>query len=64
MFIAQAFKVKHEFWRYIVGSVVIIIASIIGQLPLGFAVFIEAMNGGMDMTKIDEKTMYSQMYRK
>jgi len=59
MFIAQAFKVKHEFWRYIVGSVVIIIASIIGQLPLGFAVFIEAMNEGLDMTKIDEKTMYS-----
>ncbi|MCK7590543.1 CPBP family intramembrane metalloprotease [Subsaxibacter sp. CAU 1640] len=59
MFIAQAFKVKHEFWRYIVGSVVIIIASIIGQLPLGFAVFIEAMNEGLDMTKIDEQTMYS-----
>ena len=34
MFITQAFKRDNEFWKYILGSVVIIIASFIGQIPL------------------------------
>jgi hypothetical protein len=59
MFIAQAFKAKHEFWRYLVGSVVIIIASTIGQLPLGGVIFYKAMQDGKDLTAIDEKSMYS-----
>lgn len=59
MFIAQAFKVKHEFWRYLVGSVVIIIASTIGQLPLGGVVFFQAMRDGISMDSINEKTMYT-----
>ena len=59
MFIAQAFKVKHEFWRYLVGSIVIIIAATIGQLPLGGAIFYQAMKDGVGMQNIDEKTMFS-----
>lgn len=39
MFIEQAYKGLHEFWRYLVGSVVIIVASIIGQIPLTIALF-------------------------
>ena len=38
MFIAQAYKALHEFWRYLVGSVLIIIASVIGQIPLTLAI--------------------------
>lgn len=59
MFIAQAFKVKHEFWRYLVGSVIIIIAATVGQIPLGVVVFFQAMKDGIAMDTIDEKTMYS-----
>ena len=39
MFIAQASKYAHDFWRYLVGSFIIIVASVIGQLPFTFAVF-------------------------
>lgn len=39
MFIAQGFKVKNNhFWKYIVGSIVVIIASAIGQIPWLIAV--------------------------
>ena len=38
MFIAQAYKALHEFWRYLVGSVLIFVASGIGQIPLTLAI--------------------------
>ncbi|RXG29809.1 CPBP family intramembrane glutamic endopeptidase [Leeuwenhoekiella palythoae] len=38
MFIVQAFKALHEFWRYLVGSVLIIAASTIGQIPFTLAI--------------------------
>lgn len=59
MFIAQAFKAKHEFWRYLVGSAIIILASFIGQIPLGAVFAYKAWKDGMDLTSIDEKSMYS-----
>src|SRR5699024_1574594 len=34
MFIEQAYRAKHEFWRYLIGSLIIIGFSFIGQLPL------------------------------
>lgn len=41
MFIAQAFKYYHDFWRYLIGSLIVIIASFIGQIPFMIAVFAE-----------------------
>ncbi len=41
MFIAQAFKYYHDFWRYLIGSLIVIIASFIGQVPFMIAVFAE-----------------------
>ncbi|GAA0872169.1 CPBP family intramembrane metalloprotease [Gangjinia marincola] len=40
MFIKQAYKAQHEFWRYLIGSVVIFIASLIGQVPFMVALFV------------------------
>lgn len=59
MFIEQAFKAKHEFWRYLVGSVIIIAAAVIGQLPLGGIVAFKAIEDGVGMQNIDESTMYT-----
>ena len=36
MFLSQALSYKNPFWMYLLGSFVIIIFAIIGQLPLGF----------------------------
>lgn len=54
MFIAQAFKFKYDFWRYLIGVVIIIIAVIAGQIPLGVAVLLE---GGYEMVNMTEMQM-------
>jgi membrane protease YdiL (CAAX protease family) len=61
MFIKQAFKAEHDFWRYLLGSLVVIIASTIGQFPLlGAVIWKEIEQGGADALKnLNEQTMYS-----
>lgn len=44
MFITQAFKPNNEFWRYLLGSVAIIFASFIGQIPLIIAIAFKAFS--------------------
>jgi membrane protease YdiL (CAAX protease family) len=41
MYIAQAFKYRYDFWRYIVGTLIVVVGVFIGQVPLGVAVFLE-----------------------
>ncbi|HEA29512.1 MAG TPA: CPBP family intramembrane metalloprotease [Leeuwenhoekiella sp.] len=41
MFIAQAFKAQNEFWRYLVGSLVIAVVAIAAQLLFMGAVFLK-----------------------
>jgi len=41
MFIAQAFKFKHDFWRYLIGTVMALAGVFIGQIPLTAALFME-----------------------
>jgi membrane protease YdiL (CAAX protease family) len=38
MFIENALKVKNDFWRYLVGSLIVIAANVIAQIPFGVAV--------------------------
>lgn len=59
MFIAQAFKIQHDFWRYLIGSLIIIIAAFIGQLPLMGAIFSKTISNGDDIDTITETSMYS-----
>ena len=61
MFIAQAFKFKHEFWRYIIGSLVVIVASTIGQFPLMGALIFKAMQDGSGLESIDETSIYTML---
>lgn len=39
MFLEQGIKPQNKFWLYLIGSVLIIIASFIGQIPFSIAVF-------------------------
>lgn len=59
MFIAQAYKVKNEFWRYLIGSLIIAIAASIGQVPLMIAIFYKVIQNGDDASAIDESTIFS-----
>lgn len=42
MFIEQGINAENNFWKYIVGSILIVIASTIGQVPLLLVVMYEA----------------------
>lgn len=54
MFIKQAFNYHHNFWRYLLGVAIIVLAVIIGQIPLAIAMF---MKGGMDIFGMEEAEM-------
>lgn len=41
MFIEQGIKPENSFWKYVVGSLVVIFASFIGQLPLILAIVVK-----------------------
>jgi len=41
MYIAQAFKYQSDFWRYIIGSIVVIAAHTLAQVPFVIALFIK-----------------------
>ena len=46
MYITQGFRSGNIFWKYIQGSVLLILASVVGQLFFAAAVFINAMMSG------------------
>ena len=54
MYIQQAFRYQHEFWRYLLGVFIVIAAVIAGQMPFVVAIFMEK---GFDTTGMDESEL-------
>ena len=52
MFIEQAYKPENKFWKYILGSLLIILASSIGQIALFLAVLAKCNNWNFYCSKI------------
>ncbi|MFV0570849.1 MAG: lysostaphin resistance A-like protein [Xanthomarina gelatinilytica] len=61
MYIAQAFNALHDWWRYLVGIVFVVIAVVIGQIPFTVAVFMKAMNDGESVFGLDETQMMTML---
>jgi membrane protease YdiL (CAAX protease family) len=62
MFVEQGIKPENKFWKYLVGSLVIFSASIIGQFPLMIAIAVKAMSSGEAMpTTNDEVLSYLEL---
>nr|WP_321224329.1 CPBP family intramembrane glutamic endopeptidase [uncultured Psychroserpens sp.] len=57
-FIAQVFKIEHDFYKYLLGSLVVFSAAFIGQFPLLGAVVMKVLSEGGNIDGINEKTMY------
>ncbi|MFV7236677.1 MULTISPECIES: CPBP family intramembrane glutamic endopeptidase [Flavobacterium] len=57
MFIEQGIKSENKFWKYIVGSVIIIFASLLGQVPLLIALFYEIFVNGKKYPSSNEDVM-------
>ena len=56
-YIQQAFKGLHDGWRYFVGTIIVIVFVIIGQIPFTVAAIVEASNQGMSFFELDETTL-------
>ena len=57
MFIEQGIHSDNKFWKYIVGSIIIVIASTIGQIPLLLAVIVKSYAEGKEMPDNQEDIM-------
>ena len=55
MYIAQAFKGLHEWWRYVVGLAIAIIGVFIFSMPHALAVLLKTMQGGtIDSSRMND----------
>ena len=54
MFIEQGVHSENKFWKYLVGSVLIIFASFVGQIPLMLAVIAKIFINGKSYPSTDE----------
>ena len=53
MYIKQAFNIKHDWWLYIAGIAIIVIAVILGQVPYTIILIAKAVEAGLDLQKLD-----------
>lgn len=54
MYIEQAFKYKHEGWRYLVGAIVAFMASQLGSIPLILLVTFKLVSEGGDISQLED----------
>jgi uncharacterized protein len=57
MFIEQGIHLRNRFWKYLVGSLLIILASSIGQVPLLVAVMVKSFSEGNGFPKDESDLM-------
>lgn len=51
MFIQQAFKSRHEWWRYAIGLIIVVIGAVIGQIPLTIGILMKTGFQAVEMTE-------------
>ncbi len=57
MFVEQGVNRENKFWKYIVGSLLIILASTVGQIPLLIAIVVKVFSEGKSMPTSGEDLM-------
>lgn len=57
MYIQQAFKSLHEWWRYLVGFIIIFVASQIGTIPLIVAVALKVFSTGGNIESLQDQSV-------
>ena len=53
MYIKQAFNSKHNWWLYLAGLAIILIAVLLGQIPYTIVLIAKAVETGVDLQKLD-----------
>ncbi|MCB0462880.1 MAG: CPBP family intramembrane glutamic endopeptidase [Flavobacteriaceae bacterium] len=54
MYIASAYNVLHDYWRYLIGVGVAIAGIFVFSIPHLIAVFMKTFDGSADMSKLDD----------
>ncbi len=54
MYIAQAFKVLHDWWRYLIGIAVAITGVFVFSIPHGVAIMMKKFNADLDLSRLDD----------
>jgi membrane protease YdiL (CAAX protease family) len=57
MFIEQGIRPENKFWKYIVGSLIIIVAATIGQVPFLLGILMETFTSKKTYPKTNEEAM-------
>lgn len=57
MFLEQGIKPENKFWKYLIGSLFIIAASFVGQIPLTAAVFYKSFSDGKAFPTTNDDVM-------
>ena len=57
MFIEQGFKTENPFWKYLLGSLAVILASSIGQMPWMLAIYIKTVIQDKKVFPTEESVM-------
>ena len=57
MYIKQAFENKHDWWLYLAGLALIVIAVILGQIPHTVALISKALQSGVELGGLDPNKM-------
>ena len=54
MYIAQAFKNLHDWWRYLIGLIVAFIGVAVFSIPHFVGIFMKRMEAKVDLTRLDD----------
>ena len=57
MYIKQVFKNKHDWWLYLAGLALIVIAVVLGQIPHTVVLFSKALQSGIELGELDPNKM-------
>ena len=57
MYIEQGVSSENKFWKYIFGSIIIVVASTVGQIPLLLAVIAETFSEGKGIPENQDDMM-------
>jgi membrane protease YdiL (CAAX protease family) len=54
MYIKQVLKVEHDWWRYLIGFIAVLVGVGVFSIPHSVAVAVKIMDGSVDSTKLDD----------
>ena len=62
MYIAQAFNVLHDWWRYIIGVIIAIVGVIIFSIPHTIGIVMETAKGNIDMSRMSDTSYIMTLF--